>query len=87
MLVGILLAAGSESILERLLLCETSFKPIMLERYTAFFLTAATAMAAQAQITLSDPNNVPLAGSAYPTIKAAYAPVPAGGIVFTFDYP
>ncbi|MBK9759781.1 MAG: T9SS type A sorting domain-containing protein [Flavobacteriales bacterium] len=58
----------------------------MLERYTAFFLTAATAMAAQAQITLSDPNNVPLAGSAYPTIKAAYAPVPAGGIGVTFDY-
>ena len=55
-------------------------------RYTVLFVTVATVLTSQAQITLTEANNVPLVANPYPTLKAAYAPVPAGGLGVAFDY-
>lgn len=55
-------------------------------RYASALLAASCGIAANAQITLNDPENVPQVGDLFPVHKAAYmAPPPAGEGVL-FDY-
>lgn len=58
----------------------------MNERITTLFLAGATCLGASAQISLNDPDNVPVVGNSFPIHKAAFAAPPAGGANVDFDY-
>lgn len=58
----------------------------MRKHYATLLITAAYGLGANAQITLTDPDDVPTIGAVHPTHTAAYAAPPAGGTGVLFDY-
>lgn len=58
----------------------------MLNRYATLLLSAAACLGTNAQITLTEADNLPFIGDTFTYSKAAYASAPAGGADQVFDY-